>query len=99
MVPVQVIVLNEMPLTAVNKIFKPALREKAIAQALTDAIHRVCGPAAEVEVEVRPHPKLGLESRLSVVLGNVPDRSTQIALTEAELGRLPVHRQTDWSSP
>ncbi|WP_133648723.1 acyl-CoA synthetase [Paraburkholderia flava] len=96
-IPVQVLVLEAMPLTAVNKIFKPALREMAIAKALTDTVQRVCGSAAKVDVDVRPHPKLGLESHVTVVLADVENRGALIAQTEAELGRLPVRWVARWS--
>ncbi|MCX4163536.1 MULTISPECIES: acyl-CoA synthetase [Paraburkholderia] len=97
-VPVHVQVLDAMPLTAVNKIFKPALREKAIAKALIDTVHRVCGDTAKVDVEIRPHPKLGLESHVSVVLASSAERDALIAQTEAEFGRLPVHWVARWST-
>ncbi|CAB3797163.1 acyl-CoA synthetase [Pararobbsia alpina] len=96
-VPVQVLILDAMPLTAVSKIFKPALREKAIAKALVDTVRRVCGETVKVDVEVRPHPKLGLESHVNVVLSDIADRNRLIVQTEAELGRLSVHWVTKWS--
>ena len=88
-----------MPLTAVGKLFKPALREKAIVKALTDTVQRVCGEGTKVDVEVRPHPKLGLESHISVVLAAGVDRDVLIGKAEAELGRLPVHWGVTWLMP
>ncbi len=54
--PAEVRVLAQMPLTAVGKIFKPALREIAAKEALEQAI---AGLVEGVRVEVAPHPKYG----------------------------------------
>jgi fatty-acyl-CoA synthase len=54
--PAEVRVLAQMPLTAVGKIFKPALREIAAKDALEQAI---AGLVEGVRVEVAAHPKHG----------------------------------------
>ena len=56
--PAQVRVLTQMPLTAVGKIFKPALREIAAKDALEAAIAGLAGTEG-VSVEVAAHPKHG----------------------------------------
>ncbi len=97
-VPVDVVVLEAMPLTAVNKIFKPRLRELAIAKALTDTLQRVCGPVA-VAVDVAPHAKHGLESHIVAPRPAVPDSANLMKQTESELGRLPVRWTLEWKEP
>jgi len=52
-IPVYFEVLNQMPLTAVGKIFKPALRERAIARVVHAAVIEG-GVSASVEVENCP---------------------------------------------
>ena len=94
-VPVDVCVLDAMPLTAVNKIYKPALREKAIARALADAVRRVCGDIA-VQVDVAPHARHGVLARVIATLPAGAERDALIAQAEAEMGRLPVHWDAQW---
>jgi len=52
-IPVHFEILNQMPLTAVGKIFKPALRERAIVR-VVDAAVIECGVSASVAVENCP---------------------------------------------
>ncbi|GAN76200.1 AMP-binding protein [Acidisphaera rubrifaciens] len=58
-VPAAVTVVEQMPLTGVGKIFKPALRALAAREALTAATREALGPGAVVEVDVGPHPAHG----------------------------------------
>jgi fatty-acyl-CoA synthase len=94
-VPVDVVVLDAMPLTAVNKIYKPALRERAIARTLAETVRAVCGPIA-VDVDVQPHPRDGLHAVITAALPASPERAALIAETEQRLGGLPVHWSTQW---
>ncbi len=50
--PKRIIVIDALPLTAVGKLFKPALREHAILEKLRLEIAQHCGPAAVFEAEV-----------------------------------------------
>ena len=94
-VPVEVVVLEAMPLTAVNKIFKPALRQRAIAQALTEAVQSACGPV-EVQVAVEPHPKHGLEARISAARPAGPEAEARMQAAQDRLAALPVHWTLAW---
>jgi acyl-CoA synthetase (AMP-forming)/AMP-acid ligase II/enoyl-CoA hydratase/carnithine racemase len=51
--PRTVLVLDALPVTAVGKIFKPALRDLAIKEKVRQEAAAVCGPAANVEIDVR----------------------------------------------
>ncbi len=62
-VPKHVEIIEEMPLTAVGKIFKPELRKKAITRVFGDAL-KVAGMAAAVS-KVEEHPKEGLKAHIS----------------------------------
>ncbi|MBS0448393.1 MAG: acyl-CoA synthetase [Proteobacteria bacterium] len=94
-VPVDVVVLATMPLTAVNKIYKPALRERAIAKALAETVRAVCGDIA-VDVDVRPHPRDGLHAAIVATLPASAERAALIAETEQRIGALPVHWSMQW---
>ena len=61
-VPKFIGILNELPKTAVGKVFKPELRKAAITRVLDDALEKA-GLAAEVG-EVVEHKKYGLLARL-----------------------------------
>lgn len=94
-VPVDVVVLEAMPLTAVNKIYKPALRQQTIARALAEAVQAVCGDV-DVQVAVEPHPRHGLEARLTARRPKGPEAETLMQATEARLGALPVRWTLAW---
>jgi fatty-acyl-CoA synthase len=94
-VPVEVVVLDAMPLTAVNKIFKPALRQRAIAQALTEAVHSACGPV-EVQVAVEPHPRHGLEAHITAERPSGPEADTRMQAAQDRLAALPVRWTLAW---
>jgi fatty-acyl-CoA synthase len=51
--PRSVQVLDALPVTAVGKIFKPALRDLAIQEKVRLEVARLCGPRATARVEVR----------------------------------------------
>jgi enoyl-CoA hydratase/carnithine racemase len=51
--PRTVLVIDALPVTAVGKIFKPALRDLAIKEKVRQEVAGICGAAATVHVEVR----------------------------------------------
>ena len=94
-VPVDVVVIEAMPLTAVNKIFKPALRQRAIALAIGDAVRAACGPV-ELQVEIEPHPLHGLEAQVSAARPTGADATQRMQQAEAKLAALPVRWNLAW---
>jgi fatty-acyl-CoA synthase len=52
-VPIDVVVIGTMPVTAVGKIFKPALRLDAMQRAAVKTVRATLGDRSEVRVEVR----------------------------------------------
>ena len=48
-----ILVIDALPVTAVGKIFKPALRDLAIKEKVRLEVARMCGPAASATVDVR----------------------------------------------
>jgi fatty-acyl-CoA synthase len=61
--PRSVIVLDALPMTAVGKIFKPALRDLAIEEKVRLEVARICGSGASARVDVR------LDERKQIVVG------------------------------
>ena len=78
-VPIDVVVIDAMPVTAVGKIFKPALRLDAMRRAAVKTVRAALGDGSAVRVDVRE-----TEARPAVTLG-VPLGAT--ADTAAELLR------------
>ncbi|MCX7304902.1 MAG: AMP-binding protein [Hyphomicrobiales bacterium] len=50
--PRRVLVIDALPVTAVGKIYKPALRDLAIREKVRLEVERVCGPAASASVGI-----------------------------------------------
>ena len=65
--PVQVYFVEAVPLTAVGKVFKPALRWDAAQRAVTRMLADLQQSGREVSVEVGPHPAHG--SLITVAIG------------------------------
>lgn len=79
-VPASVTPVEQMPLTGVGKIFKPALRAIAAREALTAAAREALGSAdAEVAVEVGPHPEYGTLATVRLPAGSDADARAAVA--------------------
>jgi fatty-acyl-CoA synthase len=64
--PKRVIVLDSLPVTAVGKIFKPALRDLAVKEKVRSEIDRIFGAANRAEIHVDKDDKLNTVVRISV---------------------------------
>lgn len=69
--PRRVVVLDRLPVTAVGKIFKPALRDLAIKEKVRLEIERVFGKDAAAEIEVGQDDKLNTLVKITVYGGDV----------------------------
>jgi fatty-acyl-CoA synthase len=76
--PRRVIVLDRLPVTAVGKIFKPALRDLAIKEKARLEIERVFGKDAAADIEVGQDEKLNICVKI-VVYGSDALRLRQLA--------------------
>ncbi len=65
-VPKQVFIVETMPVTAVGKIFKPALRWDVARRTFEEALEAVKSAVQKLEVEVGPHPVHGTMAKISV---------------------------------
>jgi len=64
--PTEVTILEQMPLTGVGKIFKPALRHMAAQRTLERLLAPLQGDGIAAIVEVGPHPEYGTLARVTI---------------------------------
>jgi acyl-CoA synthetase (AMP-forming)/AMP-acid ligase II/enoyl-CoA hydratase/carnithine racemase len=83
--PRSVLAIDALPVTAVGKIFKPALRDMAIQEKVRLEVERLCGPGASAAVEVR------LDGRKQTIVDVLVSGANpqQFAELEAALKLLP----------
>ncbi len=83
--PRSVLVIDALPVTAVGKIFKPALRDLAIKEKVRLEVDRICGKhaSAAVDVAIDAQKRTVVEVAVS---GAAPDRLAEL---EAALKPLP----------
>jgi len=95
-VPTQIYVIDNIPLTAVGKVFKPALRTDAAER----AVRRMLAPLLQAEscaadVHVGPHPQHG--TLLTVHLsGPAAARERVMQQAKAKLDPLTLRNSVDW---
>jgi fatty-acyl-CoA synthase len=96
-VPTQTYVVDNIPQTAVGKVFKPALRTDAAER----AVRRMVAPIVDAEgctasVHVGPHPELG--TLLTVGLsGPAAARERVLQQVKAKLDPLTLRHRLDWT--
>jgi len=81
--PIEIFVLEQMPLTAVGKIFKPALREMALRRAASRVVQRTLGaPPARIDTTM-----VGTRPRVTIhVSGGIPEQHERLAAAFAGFG-------------
>ncbi|MDN3922918.1 acyl-CoA synthetase [Roseateles violae] len=87
--PKAIRLLPAMPLTGIGKIFKPALRQREIADALGTALQEAGAPAAAIEVI--NDPRLGIRVEVTLV------SETEAEAARAVLGRFPFRFELSWT--
>ncbi len=95
-VPKSIVILDQMPMTAVGKIFKPPLRSDAVRRVYAEVLSAVLPTDLSLEVQVEPNPQHGMLATL--VLSGVPEEQRahvheQIARA---LGAYVVKYQIQW---
>jgi fatty-acyl-CoA synthase len=66
-IPKAIRLVTAMPLTGVGKIFKPELRQREIADALSTALHDAGAPASRIDVI--NDPRFGIQVEVAVAGG------------------------------
>lgn len=96
-VPVALHLIDTMPLTAVGKIFKPALRVDAMRrvaeQLLQPALAAQGAEASAWTVAVQPDPTHGQVIRVTLTTPTGPQRQAQEAAAHQALGPLALHHE------
>jgi fatty-acyl-CoA synthase len=64
--PKRIVLLESLPVTAVGKIFKPALRDLAIKEKVRAEVDRIFGAATEADIRVEKDERLNTLARVSV---------------------------------
>lgn len=95
-VPVRLYLVDAIPLTAVGKVFKPALRWQAAERAVADMLADLTPSGASLRVEVGAHPEHG--SLITVTWRDVPeaDRARLAGQTDARLDPLTLRHVLVW---
>ncbi|MGY6535569.1 MAG: AMP-binding protein [Pararhodobacter sp.] len=93
--PVEVVILPEMPLTAVGKIFKPALRADAAERTLRPLLAKIAGSAGAPDVQARLDD-VGVVVTVTPMPGT--PEPTLTALRET-LGTLPLRIEMQQADP
>lgn len=83
--PKSVLVIDSLPVTAVGKIFKPALRDLAIKEKVRLEVERICGPDASVSTDISTDG----QKRTIVDIAVSGATTAQLAELEAALKPLP----------
>lgn len=91
--PSEVILMDQMPVTAVGKIFKPALRCDAARRALDAALAPLRSRGVEIRVDAAPDERYGIVARVTIVGADPGARQAMAADVEQILGRFAVHRE------
>jgi len=83
--PKRVVLLDALPVTAVGKIFKPALRDLAIRENALLEVERIFGPQVKAKVDIQKDDKLRTTVTIAVGSSNAALRGQLVA----ELSKLP----------
>jgi fatty-acyl-CoA synthase len=96
-VPVRVTFIDAIPLTAVGKVFKPALRWEAARSAVTRLLAGVAPEGAALDVEVGAHAVHG--NLITVRFAGVaePARAALAQRVQERLGALEMRHEIGWS--
>jgi fatty-acyl-CoA synthase len=95
-IPKSIVILDQMPLTTVGKIFKPPLRSDAVRRVYAEALSSVLPAHLSWEIQVEPNPQHGMLATL--ILSGIPEEQRahvheQIARA---LGVYVVKYQIQW---
>ena len=91
-VPKRIFVLDQIPLTAVGKIFKPALTRAQVIEVFKEEIEQLSGVQA-VSVTAEGDKKLGTVAMVEVEAKNGVDTAVLEQEVRARLGQYTVHYQ------
>ncbi|MBE7637663.1 acyl-CoA synthetase [Sneathiella sp. P13V-1] len=91
--PAEINIIDEMPLTGVGKIFKPALRMEATERVVKLELANFENSSGNIDVEMENHPNFGLTARLKVSGGKNEELEKEI---HHKIGAYTFHHEIDW---
>ena len=91
--PVEVVLIDQMPVTAVGKIFKPALRYDATRRAIESALAPLSARGFDVVIEVGPDERFGACARVKVKATSADTIQSTRAEVETILEPFTFHRE------
>jgi fatty-acyl-CoA synthase len=94
--PVQLYFIDAVPLTAVGKVFKPALRWDAARRAVLRMLEPLRFPGGEFTVDVGPHPEHGTLITVGVAGASGASRAEIGRRIDALLDPLVLRHRTEW---
>jgi fatty-acyl-CoA synthase len=89
-IPKQIYIIEQMPVTAVGKLFKPALVRMQINEVLGAALNAL-DEVAEASVEAVPSKLHGVEVKIHITLAEDVDRSAGEEAVQGVLGQYAFH--------
>jgi fatty-acyl-CoA synthase len=91
--PTEVILIDEIPKTGIDKVFKPTLRFDAIRRTYEDVLATHPDIQVKATVEVGNHPTAGVMANISLYGNSSQD---QEALVRAALSPFPIQSRVEW---
>ncbi|NQU07117.1 MAG: acyl-CoA synthetase, partial [Candidatus Abyssubacteria bacterium] len=89
--PKKVTVIDPMPVTAIGKIFKPALRYDAIKKVFDAELEQLSDIAESIEVTVKEHKVHGTVAHITAKPASGTDEKSLRNQIESVLGHYTVH--------
>ena len=97
-VPVQLYVVESIPLTAVGKVYKPSLRTDAAERAVRRMLDFVPASGSKADVEVKSHPEHGTMIHVRLSGGDPANREAVTAQVRKKLDPLTLRHLIEWTS-
>ncbi len=98
-IPKEIRIVKRMPLSAVGKIFKPALRQDALRRAIEEELSRLGEKVGRVELEVVEDKLHGTAARVRVEPGSGAGRAWLESELARTFGRYAVHIEIEVREP
>lgn len=94
--PVEVTILDSMPLTAVGKIFRPELRERAALRVFSELLRSIVPADVDARLSIDPHPVHGALVKVRLYrVGGACDRALELRIRSA-LDRFTQSYELSW---
>ena len=91
--PKAIRIVDELPLTAIGKVFKPELTRREQEDATREALQPLAAVVSSIRVTVGPHALYGSISRIDVTLYSEGDRAEVIRRVDAAMGAFSSRRE------